>query len=133
MTPPDSILDLIKFDDAGLVPAIVQDSATGQVLMMAWMDRPAIENTLRTGETWFYSRSRKSSWHKGGTSGHIQKVDSIRLDCDGDTLLILVRQLGGACHNGFFSCFYRQLETNPQQWQDIAQPVFEPDSVYPVK
>ena len=118
MSESKSLFELIKFDSAGLVPAIVQDSSSGQVLMMAWMDRPAIENTIRTGETWFYSRSRKSSWHKGGTSGHIQKVDSIR-----------VSQMGGACHNGFFSCFYRELDKN-QDWHEITQPVFKPESVY---
>ena len=125
----DNWIENLKYDAGGLIPAIAQDHQDGTVLMMAWMDRPAIENTIRTGETWFYSRSRKSSWHKGGTSGHIQKVVSIRVDCDGDTILIQVRQAGGACHNGFFSCFYRELDTD-QVWHEIAKPVFEPESVY---
>jgi phosphoribosyl-AMP cyclohydrolase len=124
-----TIFDLIKFNADGLVPAIVQDSENGQVLMMAWMDKPAVERTLSTGQTWFYSRSRKSSWHKGGTSGHVQQVESIRVDCDGDTLLIKVRQVGGACHNGYYSCFYRELDENGL-WREVAMPVFQPESVY---
>lgn len=129
MSADKTLLGQIKFDNSGLVPAIVQDADSGQVLMMAWMDRPAVENTLRTGETWFYSRSRKSSWHKGGTSGHVQKVVSIRLDCDGDTLLIQARQVGGACHNGYFSCFYREQSADGTL-KKIGEPVFEPEKVY---
>ncbi|MBI1324570.1 phosphoribosyl-AMP cyclohydrolase [bacterium] len=126
---PDGLFEAIRFDAAGLIPAIVQDAGTGQVLMMAWMDRSAVEKTLETGETWFWSRSRKASWHKGGTSGHVQKVESIRLDCDGDTLLILARQVGGACHDGYFSCFSREADEN-RQWKRIASPVFDASKVY---
>jgi phosphoribosyl-AMP cyclohydrolase len=128
-TEPTSLFDLIRFDAAGLVPAIVQDVETGTVLMMAWMDRQAIEKTIETGETWFWSRSRKAAWHKGGTSGHIQKVVSIRVDCDGDTLLILARQTGGACHDGYFSCFSRELDSEGK-WNRIADPVFDASKVY---
>jgi phosphoribosyl-AMP cyclohydrolase len=130
MATDANIFDLVKFNDAGLLPAIVQCADTGRVLMMAWMDRPGLEKTIATGETWFYSRSRKESWHKGGTSGHIQKVVSIQLDCDGDTLLVIARQTGGACHNGYLSCFYRQLDDAGQAWNETEQPVFQPDSVY---
>lgn len=126
---PSALFDTIRFDSAGLVPAIVQDVETGQVLMMAWMDRSAVEKTIETGETWFWSRSRNASWHKGGTSGHVQKVESIRLDCDGDTLLILARQVGGACHDGFFSCFSREVDEN-REWKRIAKPVFDASKIY---
>lgn len=125
---PD-FLELVRFDAAGLVPAIVQDVVTGQVLMMAWMDRSAIEKTIETGETWFWSRSRKQPWHKGGTSGHVQKVESIRVDCDGDTLLILARQIGGACHEGYFTCFSREA-ADDGQWRRVVPMVFDPTRVY---
>lgn len=122
-------INQVRFNESGLVPAIVQDAESGRVLMMAWMDRPGLEKTIESGETWFYSRSRRASWHKGGTSGHVQKVTSIRLDCDGDTLLIEAHQAGGACHNGYYSCFYRELGPN-QEWTTKEKPVFEPESVY---
>ncbi len=125
----EGLFGQIRFDDAGLVPAIVQDVETGQVLMMAWMDRSAVAKTIETGETWFWSRSRQASWHKGGTSGHVQKVEAIRLDCDGDTLLILARQVGGACHDGYFSCFSREADET-RQWKRIASPVFDASKVY---
>src|SRR3954462_12238515 len=94
-------LAALKWTADGLVPAIVQDAATGDVLMMAWMDEPALRRTVETGQTHFYSRSRRSSWHKGGTSGHVQNVEEIRVDCDADVLLIRARQVGGACHEGY--------------------------------
>ena len=125
----EATIQQVKFNESGLVPAIVKDAESGQVLMMAWMDLDGLQKTIQTGETWFYSRSRKMSWHKGGTSGHIQKVKSIRIDCDGDTLLILASQAGGACHNGYYSCFYRELTTE-EGWKTIENPVFEPESVY---
>lgn len=125
----EATIQHVKFNESGLVPAIVQDAESGQVLMMAWMDLDGLQKTIQTGETWFYSRSRKMSWHKGGTSGHIQKVKSIRIDCDGDTLLILASQAGGACHNGYYSCFYRELTTE-EGWKTIENQVFEPESVY---
>jgi len=105
----DEILSQIKYDANGLVPAIVQDYETKQVLMLAYMNKEAIEKTLTTGTTWFYSRSRQSMWNKGETSGHFQKVVSIAADCDGDTLLIRVRQEGAACHTGERSCFFNAL------------------------
>jgi len=105
-------VDNIKFDDRGLVPAIVQDSASGEVLMMAWMSRESLEKTIETGQTWFWSRSRAELWHKGATSGAIQHVRWLRVDCDADTLLVGVEQEGaGACHiEGRRTCFEDALE-----------------------
>lgn len=100
----------IKFDANGLVPAIVQDADTDQVLMMAYMNAESLELTHKTGETVFWSRSRNELWHKGATSGNIQKVKEIRVDCDADTLLILVQPSGPACHTGNQTCFYRTLD-----------------------
>ncbi|MBO1054385.1 MAG: bifunctional phosphoribosyl-AMP cyclohydrolase/phosphoribosyl-ATP diphosphatase HisIE [Dolichospermum sp. JUN01] len=101
-------VDKIRYDDKGLVPAIIQDYLDGTVLMMAWMNRESLQRTLDTGETWFWSRSRQEFWHKGATSGHIQKVQTIRYDCDSDALLIGVEQLGDvACHTGERSCFHQ--------------------------
>lgn len=99
----------IKFDANGLIPAIVQDAATNQVLMMAYMNQESLELTLEKKETVFWSRSRNELWHKGATSGNIQKVIEIKIDCDADTLLILVEPAGPACHTGEQSCFYRTL------------------------
>ncbi len=105
-----SFYDQLKFNDAGLIPAIIQDQSTGRVLMMAWMNRAAIEKTIATGQTWFWSRSRQQFWMKGQTSGHTQKVKDVAFDCDGDTLLIQVEQTGAACHEGYKSCFFRSIE-----------------------
>jgi len=102
-------IDDLRFDGSGLIPAIVQDDDTGQVLMMAYMNRESLGKTVETGQTWFYSRSRQELWPKGATSGNIQKVKSISFDCDADTLLIRVEQVGVACHTGERSCFYRDL------------------------
>ncbi|MDB5352286.1 MAG: phosphoribosyl-AMP cyclohydrolase [Planctomycetota bacterium] len=128
MTEP-RFLDQIKWTADGLVPAIVQDAETNAVLMLAWMDRDAVVRTLETGQTHFYSRSRRSSWHKGGTSGHVQHVREIRLDCDADVLLILARQVGGACHEGYRSCFFRRVEADGSL-QVIAERVFRPEAIY---
>ena len=101
-------VEKIRYDDQGLVPAIIQDYLDGTVLMMAWMNQESLQKTLETGETWFWSRSRQQFWHKGETSGHIQKVQSIRYDCDSDALLVGVEQLGDvACHTGERSCFHQ--------------------------
>lgn len=99
---------IVQFDAQGLVPAIVQDAASRAVLMMAWMNRESLRRTLETGETIFWSRSRQQLWHKGGTSGNVQRVIQLRVDCDGDTLLVLVDPAGPACHTGAVSCFYRE-------------------------
>ncbi len=100
----------LQFNKMGLLPAIVQDATTGQVLMLAWMNEESLRLTLEQGETWFWSRSRGELWHKGATSGNIQKVRQIFYDCDGDTLLVKVDAAGPACHTGEISCFFRSLE-----------------------
>ena len=113
----------------GLVPVIAQEAATGEVLMLAYMNEEAWDQTLATGEVHYFSRSRKTLWHKGGTSGHVQKVHTIRLDCDADTVLVLVEQVGGAaCHTGHRSCFYRELSGNAEC--DCSPIVFDPKEVY---
>lgn len=99
--------DLLRFDDRGLIPAIVQDAASGQVLMLAYMNRQSLERTLATGQTHFWSRSRSELWHKGATSGNTQQVAEIAIDCDGDALLVRVHPAGPACHTGAPTCFYR--------------------------
>jgi phosphoribosyl-AMP cyclohydrolase len=103
-------LDELSFDAAGLIPAVVQEDETNEVLMVAWMNRDAVRRTLDTGRTWFWSRSRRELWRKGDTSGNIQHVREVRYDCDADTLLVRVHQEGVACHTGHRSCFFRVLE-----------------------
>lgn len=100
----------VRFDERGLVPAIVQDARTGQVLMLAYMNAESLQRTLASGETWFWSRSRAGLWHKGAISGNIQRVVEMRLDCDGDAVLVRVEPAGPACHTGARSCFFRTLE-----------------------
>ena len=109
MTEITKITDSIKLDSNGLVAVVTQDVNSKEVLMLAYANREALEATLRTKEAHYYSRSRKELWHKGATSGHIQHIEDIRWDCDGDALLYLVRQVGAACHTGERSCFYRGL------------------------
>jgi phosphoribosyl-AMP cyclohydrolase len=106
----EELLAAVTFDDNGLVPSIVQDIHTRQVLMMAWMNAESLRRTMAEGETVFWSRSRQEFWHKGATSGNTQKVIELRVDCDGDTLLILVDPAGPACHTGAVSCFYRNAK-----------------------
>lgn len=101
--------DELEWNECGLIPAIVQDAQTGQVLMLAYVNREALEQSISTGETYFWSRSRSELWHKGATSGNTQRIVEIRYDCDGDALLLLVEPRGPACHTGHKSCFYRQL------------------------
>lgn len=103
-------LSQIRYDANGLVPAIIQDSFTNEVLMLAYMNSESLARTLETGETWFWSRSRAQLWHKGETSGNVQRVVEVRLDCDADTLLIRVLPAGPACHTGNRTCFYQELE-----------------------
>ena len=100
----------IRWDERGLVPAVVQDAVSGQVLMLAYMNSESLERTLETGEAWFWSRSRQALWHKGATSGSTQQVAEIRYDCDADTLLLRVHPRGPACHTGSYTCFFRTLE-----------------------
>ncbi len=116
----------LKYDDNGLVPAIVQDAETGEVLMMAYMNETALRKTVETGFTHFWSRSRRKYWKKGETSGHVQEVREILIDCDADTLLVKVVQHGpGACHTGHRSCFYRNISG-----EEVSQKVFSEEEVY---
>ena len=101
----------LKFDEKGLITAVLQHHTTREILMVAWMNAEALERTLQTGEAHFWSRSRQALWHKGGTSGNVQRVTEIRVDCDGDTLLLQVDPAGPACHTGAMSCFFSQLES----------------------
>ena len=113
----------------GLVPAIAQDAASGRVLMLAYMNEEAWEKTLETGEAHYWSRSRSELWHKGGTSGNTQKVKAVRLDCDADTVLLLVDQIGGAaCHEGYESCFFRELTDGGAVV--CCEKMFDPKEVY---
>jgi phosphoribosyl-ATP pyrophosphohydrolase/phosphoribosyl-AMP cyclohydrolase len=118
-------LDKIRYNDQGLVPAIAQDYLDGTVLMMAWMSRESLEKTLQMGETWYWSRSRQELWHKGATSGHIQRVKGIRYDCDSDALLVTVEQLGDiACHTGERSCFHQVDQQKVAPPADMLSEVF---------
>jgi phosphoribosyl-AMP cyclohydrolase len=114
-----NIIDAIKFDEKGLVLAIAQDDGTSQVLMAAYMNRDTLVETLETGKMVYYSRSRKKRWLKGETSGHFQTVRSVFVDCDGDTLLFKIDQTGAACHEGYFSCFFRRNEND--EWIVIGE------------
>lgn len=105
----NEIMDIVDFSK-GLVPAVAQDFQSGEVLMLAYMDKKALEKTIETGTSWFWSRSRKSYWNKGETSGHFQYIKEISIDCDGDTILLKVEQIGAACHTGNRSCFYRKFD-----------------------
>ena len=121
---------MIDFDKAGgLVPAVAQDAETGEVLMLAWMNREAFDETVRTGRAVYFSRSRNRLWRKGEESGHVQEVVGVFVDCDADTVLLKVRQVGGAaCHAGYKSCFFRQVADGGLRV--IAEPVVDPKTVY---
>jgi len=122
-------LSSLKYNEAGLIPAIIQDAETGTVLMMAYMNQASLEKTLATGETWFWSRSRKVFWHKGETSGNVQRVREVFYDCDRDTLLIKVDQQGAACHEGYRTCFHYRLEPDGTVTV-VGERMFDPDQVY---
>jgi len=120
-----------NFDKCDLVPVIAQDDESGAVLMLAYMNRDAYEETLRTGHVCYYSRSRKKLWRKGEVSGNVQQVREILLDCDADTLLVRVRQVGGAaCHEGYQTCFFRRIDRDTGAVDIVGQPVFDPADVY---
>ncbi len=126
----DFSLDQVKYNEQGLVPAVIQDVHTGKVLMLAWMNKESLKKTIETGRTWFYSRSRQSLWNKGESSGHFQDVAAAYYDCDEDSLLFQVSQTGVACHTGEYSCFYRSMlaEEEAKPYQDksaILRDVFE--------
>lgn len=129
MKAPDEILDGLKYDSAGLIPAVCVDAETRQVLMVAYMNRDSLRDTIETGKTHFWSRSRQKYWMKGESSGHTQQVKAIYTDCDMDTLVIEVDQSGAACHEGYYSCFYRKLDEDGR-WQIVAEKLFDPDKVY---
>jgi len=122
-------LDELKYDANGLIPAIVQDADTGEVLMMAWMNKASLADSIRTGKTHFWSRSRQKYWMKGESSGHTQEIKEILIDCDADTLLIKAKQHGAACHEGYKNCFFRRLETSGE-WKVNAQRLVNPEDVY---
>ena len=124
-----AFIDELKFDEKGLIPAIAQDAADGEVLMVAWMNREALEKTLETGLAHYWSRSRAKLWLKGESSGHTEKVVEVRTDCDGDVLLIKVEQAGGACHTGYRSCFYRLRAADGGASED-GEKLFDPDQIY---
>ncbi|MFO0908338.1 MAG: phosphoribosyl-AMP cyclohydrolase [Isosphaeraceae bacterium] len=130
-TAPDGpdLFATIRWTADGLVPAIVQDADSNEVLMMAWMNEAALRRTLETGQTHFYSRSRRSAWHKGETSGHVQNVVSVHVDCDADVVLIRAHQVGGACHEGYRSCFSRRVGTD-LRLEPVGVRVFETAAVY---
>ncbi len=120
----------LKYDANGLIPAIVQDADTGEILMMAYMNKSSLADSIRTGKTHFWSRSRQKYWMKGESSGHTQDIQEILIDCDQDTLLIKAKQHGAACHEGYRNCFYRRLDPGTGQWSIVAEKLFDPAAVY---
>ena len=120
----------LKFNENGLIPAVIQDYKNNEVLMVAYMNDVAVKKTIETKRAHFYSRSRKKLWLKGESSGHVQKVKEIRFDCDGDCLLVKVEQVGGACHTGYRSCFYRKLKDKKGNTAVSGKKIFDPDKVY---
>lgn len=122
-------LDEIKWTEDGLVPAIAQDAASGKTMMMAWMNRTSLELTVQEGRAIYWSRSRGRLWRKGEESGHVQKIKEIRLDCDGDVILLLIEQIGGiACHTGRESCFYRRLDGG--RWNEVEAVLKSTEEMY---
>jgi phosphoribosyl-AMP cyclohydrolase len=124
----DEMLAEVKFDAAGLVTAVAQSTDTGEILMVAWMNREALSRTIESGDAWYYSRSRKSLWRKGESSGQTQTVVDVRIDCDGDTILLLVHQKGVACHTGRHNCFFRAPRDG--KLVEIAAPEVDPAKLY---
>ncbi|MBT8139568.1 MAG: phosphoribosyl-AMP cyclohydrolase [Gammaproteobacteria bacterium] len=130
MPANNKLLKEIRWNEQELVPVIAQDFASGDVLMMAWMNADALGESLRTGEAVYWSRSRQKLWHKGEQSGHTQKIREIRLDCDGDTLLLKIEQVGGiACHTGRASCMFRRYDENTG-WQAVDPVIRDPADIY---
>lgn len=123
-----SFIDDLKFNDDGLVPAIIQEEGTGRVLMMAWMNADSIRDTIETGKTHFWSRSRQKYWMKGESSGNTQQVKDVAYDCDGDTLLIQVEQIGAACHEGYKSCFFRSVKDD--EGVETEERLVDPEELY---
>ena len=127
-TAADAVLDALRFDPAGLVPAIAQQHDTGEVLMVAWMNAEAVRETLATGQVCYFSRSRGRLWRKGESSGQTQHLKELRIDCDGDTVLLLVHQDGVACHTGRRNCFFRAAREG--NLVEIAAPTINPAALY---
>lgn len=126
----DAWLNEISWDDQGLVPAIAQDRQTGRIMMFAWMNRESLKLSLEEGRAIYWSRSRQRLWRKGEESGHVQRLHEVRLDCDGDVILLVIEQLGGiACHTGRESCFYRKLN-DQGEWQVTDSVLKSPDTIY---
>ena len=125
-----SFYEKLKFNADGLIPAIIQEESSGRVLMMAWMNRASIEKTLSTGKTHFWSRSRQKFWMKGESSGHTQTVKDFAFDCDGDTLLIQVEQVGAACHEGYKSCFFRSVDAEGGSIKTTEPQLETPEEIY---
>jgi len=124
-----SWLDEVTWNSEGLVPAVAQDAASREVLMVAWMNRESLERTVASGEAVYWSRSRRALWKKGETSGHVQRVREIRLDCDGDAIVLVIDQEGGiACHTGHERCFFRKLEGGV--WHDVEPVLKDPKAIY---
>lgn len=125
----DRWIDQIKWNEQGLLPAIAQDEDDGRILMMAWMNALALQETAETNRAVYWSRSRNKLWRKGEESGHVQQVSEIRLDCDSDVIILMVKQLGGiACHTGRRSCFYRVLKDG--EWQSVENVIKDPKDIY---
>jgi phosphoribosyl-AMP cyclohydrolase len=120
----EEALAALQFDGQGLMPAVAQDATDGRVLMLAWMNRDAVRASLETGRVTYWSRSRAALWRKGDTSGHTQTLVNFRIDCDGDSILLLVEQVGAACHTNRHTCFYREL--GPDEWVEIVGPNTKP-------
>lgn len=130
---PVKLFESLKWTADGLIPAIIQERGTGRVLMMAWMNRASLEKTLETRRTWFWSRSRKKFWMKGESSGHVQVVHGVSMDCDGDALLIEVEQTGAACHEGYRSCFFRSVDDAGLEWRITEPRLQDPEAIYGTK
>jgi phosphoribosyl-AMP cyclohydrolase len=125
------LLDDVKFDPNGLIPAIAQDDKTGEILMMAWMNRESLEETVRTSRAVYFSRSRKKIWRKGEESGNVQEVKSVHIDCDADVILLRITQIGGAaCHTGHRSCFFREVVDDGNAYKEKDDVMFDPKAVY---
>ena len=130
----NSLIDRINWNSQGLIPAIAQDAETKKVLMLAWMNADALAASLDCGEAIYWSRSRQRLWHKGESSGHTQQIIDMRLDCDADTLLLLVEQKGGiACHTGRESCLYQQFSNEQNQWLTVEPVIKDPKDIYTTK
>lgn len=127
-----NLFDMVKFDEKGLVTAVVQDDTTNEVVMLAYMNRESLRQTLETGHVTYWSRSRQELWVKGATSGQVQKLKSIAIDCDGDALLVRIDQVGGACHEGYRSCFFRRVGAD-YELEVVGERVFDPKAVYKKK